>query len=498
MEKTPEASVPIRGDATRSTGHPAKRRATTELRDRSAKQRATESVGRRTRQTVTHPVDCSANQRAAPPLQAPTPAAKIRSSSAKPPKALASVASHPHPAAANLVKWVRDKRCIAQFQELVSIRRKPDNEFRFDPDRDTTSQLFQIGKDKTVFGRFLTRLCQYRLAQEVNQAKDGALRDMGGQVRMRYNTMSDSTYHHHSREGQKWVRLCGKFDGLLSFFFVYRTTCISDVEYRGFMNLLSEVGNGQDASEAFHKLLDSDYTRQLCQAGKEFQQSLEGQDVEFGWESGGESLTEQPEKKMLSSLRACQPLTENTYNPTAHPAWPRPEGWPDDWSWPANPTLERATGCDDCRGADCDCISKLPPFGPRIKNYGEKGLGLQAVASAHGKMAYRKRTTIGYLFGEIVPANTYKDERALDLVRTDMGEEVDVCQLDFRHEGSIFRLLNHGCNPSAEFKCKKVSGKWVVAVEAITDILDGAEITVRYWNSRQNKAGCLCNSCRKD
>ncbi|KAK4233475.1 hypothetical protein C8A03DRAFT_38812 [Achaetomium macrosporum] len=132
------------------------------------------------------------------------------------------------------------------------------------------------------------------------------------------------------------------------------------------------------------------------------------------------------------------------------------------------------------RKVACDCINQLSCFWPRIKDYGKKGLGLQAIASTHGQVAYRKGETIGYLFGKIVPIKTYEDCWALDFVRPDINGEPVVCQLDYRGESNIFRLLNHDCEPSARLNQKIVLGRWVVAVEAITDILDGVEITVSY------------------
>lgn len=46
--------------------------------------------------------------------------------------------------------------------------------------------------------------------------------------------------------------------------------------------------------------------------------------------------------------------------------------------------------------------------------------------------------------------------------------------------GNIFRLLNHDCKPSASLKQKIVSSRWVVAVEARTDIFGGVDITAGY------------------
>lgn len=41
-------------------------------------------------------------------------------------------------------------------------------------------------------------------------------------------------------------------------------------------------------------------------------------------------------------------------------------------------------------------------------------------------------------------------------------------------------LLNHDCRPSALIKPLKVSGRWIIGIQAKQDIFDGSEITISY------------------
>jgi hypothetical protein len=234
--------------------------------------------------------------------------------------------------------------------------------FRFEPNRDTIVQLFQIADKRTPFGTFFTRFCQFQLAKEVDGTKNGSLRTVG--VRKRYADKLGwtlSTFDYHIKEGRKWARLCGPFDGLLCFFFLGDTLTLG-MEYRQYKELLAEASTeeARSAQHQLHQLLDSDdCARKLCQAGRAFQDSLQGKDVEFWWESGREDLISLPRAERLSFLQPRLPVTDNTYDPSKYPDWPRPAGWPGEWQWPANPTLEGAAGCHCCREVACDCINQL-------------------------------------------------------------------------------------------------------------------------------------------
>jgi hypothetical protein len=444
----------------------------------------------------TLPMDASATEQMdRPPKRRPT-AAPTTATLKRPAREARTRAADRPSSEAVLAEALCSEEAVTQFQSLVKCRRSPDNMFRLQTNHNTIIQLFQIADQKTLFGEFFTRFCQYRLAKQVDGKKDGSIRTVG--IRRQYARelgWSISKFDHHINMGRKWVRLCGPFDGLLCFFLLRSH---QGVDYQQYKELLARVWTeeAKDAQHRLHQLLETDDCARLCQAGKAFQDSLQGKDVEFGWESSRKDLAKLPKDQKLTFLQPRPLAAENIYDPSEYPGWPRPAGWPDEWQWPANPTLEGAEGCHECGEVGCDCIVQLPGIGTRIKDYGEKGLGLQAVASTHGQIAYRKGTAIGYLFGKIVPAGTAGDCWALDFVRPDIGGEPVVCQLDCRDTSNIFRLLNHDCKPSACFKFKIASGRWVVAVEARTDIMDGAEITVSYGQKHFGDL-CLCVTCQR-
>ncbi len=191
-------------------------------------------------------------------------------------------------------------------------------------------------------------------------------------------------------------------------------------------------------------------------------------------------------------------ITENIFDLSAFPSWPRPPKWPAWWSWPVDPTIESA-GCDYCdtwaAQGTCDCTNHVfAKSKPRIKRYEETGLGLQAVATSHGQIAHTKGTVIGHITGKIVPLNTRDDSWTLEIVRPDIHEPV--CQLDCSEASNCFRLLNHDCNPSALFVPAAVSGRVFITVVARRDIYDGAEITISY-GKRYFKGNCRCQTCSK-
>ncbi|KAK3377669.1 hypothetical protein B0H63DRAFT_477671 [Podospora didyma] len=373
-----------------------------------------------------------------------------------------------------LIKGIFSKASIDQFQLLVSYKRAPDNNFRFDDDVDSVSRFAKrlaIVEQNSIFGTFMLRFTQSQLARMLDSTKRGSIRDALG--------WKPKQLDHYLNRGRKWNRICDPYNGLLCFLFLtpHNPYEISHDDYHNM---------DEDDIKAFHQLLDSDVTRSLCAAGKAFQDSLKGAgDIEFKWETIHEApTTPLSEDDMLSHLQPCQPITENVHNPAKYPEWPRPSSWPEEWDWPANP-LEGATGCDRCKEMACDCFSQQFEFRPCIKRYGVKGLGLQATARSHGQIAYRRGAVIGYLFGEIVPAGTYTNDRwALDFVRSDVDDEEPVCQLYCGLESNSFRLLNHDCSPVACFIERKVS-----------DIYDGMEITVSYGKDFFGD-GCSCETCK--
>ncbi|KAK0701749.1 hypothetical protein B0T26DRAFT_734491 [Lasiosphaeria miniovina] len=371
----------------------------------------------------------------------------------------------------NIIQGIFSKASIEQFQSVINFRRAPDNSFRFDDEIDATIRLakrIKLTEENTLFGKFARRFFQSRLARDLDSTKRGFER-VDSATRQKFQNaleFSTSKMDFYLSHGRKWNRICGPYDGLLCYLFL--------TPHNPFNILPEDYHNiAEHDIKVLHGLLGIPLTRDLCAAGIAFQGSLED---------------------MVFYLQPYQPIVKNVYNPAKYPDWPRPRMWPENWSWPTNPL--DAIGCDICKKTTCNCLNQNHhQYKPRIKRYPGKGLGLQAVAGSHGQIAYTQGATIGYLFGEMVPAGTYENTWAFNFVRSDVDDEQPICQLYCGPESNSFRLLNHDCSPLARFVERKISGQFVMSVEAAKDIYDGMEITASYGKGffREN---CLCETCR--
>ncbi|KAK0708710.1 hypothetical protein B0H67DRAFT_442504, partial [Lasiosphaeris hirsuta] len=163
---------------------------------------------------------------------------------------------------------------------------------------------------------------------------------------------------------------------------------------------------------------------------------------------------------------------------------PRPPAWLETWPWPANPTRipDSERQCDFCRKPGCSCINRLlypkPRPTPQIKSFPEGRLGLQAVASEPGQIAYRVGDPIGCLYGEIAPLGAYDNEQTIEFVKPRHTEENAVCRIRRGDVGNLFWFLNHSHKPLARFLQTRVSGRWVMEIRAFQDIYDGSEINI--------------------
>jgi len=284
------------------------------------------------------------------------------------------------------------------------------------------------------------------------------------------------------------MRICGDYEGLLCFIFLESTNPfkISADQY-----LSVEETN----LKIFHGLLESDYTTTISSVGKAFLETLQSTtaDKEFAWEGKSVPLERLSEKDLLL-FPICN---NNTYHSEKYPDWPEPVGWPEDWNWPCDPTWVHPDmiDCGKCgKKTKCECINLPRRSMPRIKFYGEKGRGLQAVASVPGEYAYRKGDFIGELTGELVPPGKL-NEWTMEVKRPDI--QAVVCEIYSGKTGNCCRMINHGChasNPPAEFVVMQVSGRYRIMVVARRHTLDGEEITAFCGPGFMKKA-CRCDAC---
>ena len=402
-----------------------------------------------------------------------------------------------------LVSAIWSRPAIAQFCSLVRSRRDPGAmRVELDLEGDVLTRIerrvrnINISSRRSMLEKLLVRLNQSYLAEDVDNSKDGRLRAdtaVLDRIRNKFG-WKRSTFDYHRQKGSQWRRVCGPYEGLMCLIFLELPTSfgISPQNYL-------EMKPADLAT--FHRLLDHPYTKSICAAGKAFQESLIGtaNDVEFMWEGREPSLDTVSEENLLRWLKPFPSTSEDIYEPDKYPHWPRPAGWPEMWQWPVDPmslpTGTDETPCDLCSETACPCIDIINQVKPRIKDYGEKGRGLQARARVAGQLAYQKGDLIGQITGELVPLGWQHDGWTLEVVRADISEEPAVCQIHSATVGNPFRLMNHDCEPSARFRGMRVSGRYRAMVEARGDIRDGEEITAYYGRDYFTK-GCPCEKHR--
>ena len=408
--------------------------------------------------------------------------------------------SHEHgatPKIFSLATAIMSQAAAAQFHHLVTSTRelKTTSTIRLDVSEEPSSRLVQrlrridTSGRRSMLEKFVVRTLQVFLAKELTP-EDGRQRVDSALIK---NALEETgwkrdTLYYHLKQGRKWTRICGDYEGLLCFFFLEPTNPfeISADQY------LSMEDNDL---KIFHDLLKSDYITAICSAGKAFQGCLQSTavDTEFVWEGKGVSA----EKLSAKDLLPFPVIDNKTAHMEREPDWPRPEGWPDDWPWPCDPFWVHPDmmKCDVCQNeTKCDCINLTARAMPRIKFYDRKGRGLQAVAPVPGGYAYRTDDLIGELLAELVAPEKY-GQHAMEVKRPDI--QAHVCQMYFGKRGNNLRLINHGCqdsNPPAEFRIMQISGRYRMMVVARRNILDGEEITA-FCGSGYMKEQCLCDAC---
>ncbi|KIW79844.1 hypothetical protein Z517_06459 [Fonsecaea pedrosoi CBS 271.37] len=424
-----------------------------------------------------------------------------------------------------MVAAIQSRDAIKQFFDIVQGRRDTEPGFRMnsitspskrqiqseDPTRMVENDMNVISmlSCKTAFHGFLTRLFQVRLADHVDKLKGDRLRSETAVIAdiLRRTGMSNRQYLYHREKGEKWRKYHKAFPGILCFIPVgnrrsgFSSSSWLDLNERIFAFLCSR--------------LDDEHTSALCVAGRAFEHSLDptADDVDFIWESQNVSLDRISKAKLLSTLELFPAKHENVYDPNAYPDWPRPDEWPDDSPWPVDPTSLPPSGgveckvchrsncpCELCHRGDCQCAAIRHKTQPRIRDYTrkyqDKNRGLQAVAWEAGQIVYSEGDIIDFITGELSPPDMYANGRCIQVDRSDILGEPTVAQINCAKCGSVYRLANSSCDPSARFRGMRVSGKFRIAIVAARNIFDGEEITVYYGKRYWGRAKCRCPVCR--
>ncbi|SPJ72380.1 uncharacterized protein FTOL_02108 [Fusarium torulosum] len=184
---------------------------------------------------------------------------------------------------------IRSTGAVEQFIDLVRQWRQQQSQSTFTLDS-TKSPLEQAMASviryvgKTRLDKFCLRHAQMRLAQEADREKRPRQLRINTESIDNLSTkykMTPTNIHRHLRDGAQWSRICGRHGGLLAFVFLdtYNDFTIKKGEWVALGHL-----DNTELAKTFHQHLDDDYTRNLCEAGKIFEEMVSGALVTFQWE----------------------------------------------------------------------------------------------------------------------------------------------------------------------------------------------------------------------
>ncbi|EXL68465.1 hypothetical protein FOPG_15473 [Fusarium oxysporum f. sp. conglutinans race 2 54008] len=186
---------------------------------------------------------------------------------------------HQHPSTAELnvykqVAAVRSTMAIQQFITLVKDWKNEEATVHIDKTKDKLNQSVQSVKffeGRTKLSKFGLRLTQRKLAREADtvkgpiqkQLKPGFLDKLAADHCMTKDRLKD-----HIQEGRQWNFICQSHDGLLPFILLDSKNPFG-IKKQNWTNLYREEFTKE--ANAFRSLLDDEYMRNLCEAGKSFE-----------------------------------------------------------------------------------------------------------------------------------------------------------------------------------------------------------------------------------
>ncbi|KAF5695730.1 hypothetical protein FGLOB1_13961 [Fusarium globosum] len=186
-----------------------------------------------------------------------------------------------------LVAAVRSTLAIEQFIEVVRQCRDPEIKTRLTQARSSLAgavELMKATDDHTKAPRLRVRLAQLNLSQQSEKEKTGPQKNHKAgfldELAAKHG-LTRPRLKHHLQEGGKWTSLCMSHDGLLPFIFL-RSEKALGITKEDWATVTRDENN-----RTFHKLLDDDYMRNLCTAGRALERLLLGESVKFLWEKNG-------------------------------------------------------------------------------------------------------------------------------------------------------------------------------------------------------------------
>jgi len=280
--------------------------------------------------------------------------------------------------------------------------------FKIDKSRSLIIQLINVISilgERSLLTDFLNRLTRLKLAEIIDNRKVGrsntdpsTITNLIHDLKWKDTQKSRDKLRNYLKDGRKWKRICGKFDGLL---------CLIPPNWEDKENPRKASGRiyqemSDDDIRLFHSLLDSNQLIEpMCRVGNAFQASLwDNMAVpEFQWESEDpKEVARLPLNKLAPLIREFQVIDANECYFEKYD-WPKPDCW--QWDWPQYPTWAPPSDklCDLCDLCEidnlCNCITTcLPQIIPEITNEGKKGQGVRAIDRPRGVKGLREAAIV--------------------------------------------------------------------------------------------------------
>ncbi|RYC81161.1 hypothetical protein BFJ63_vAg15960 [Fusarium oxysporum f. sp. narcissi] len=187
---------------------------------------------------------------------------------------------HPSTAELNVYKQVAAVRSIMAIQQFITLVKDWKNEeatVHIDKTQDKLNQSVESVKffeGRTKLSKFGLRLTQRKLAREADkvkgpiqkQLKPGFLDKLAVDHCMTKDRLKD-----HIQEGRQWNFICKSHDGLLPFILLDSKNPFG-IKKQNWTNLCRKEFTKE--ANAFRSLLDDEYMRNLCEAGRTFQERV--------------------------------------------------------------------------------------------------------------------------------------------------------------------------------------------------------------------------------
>jgi hypothetical protein len=214
-----------------------------------------------------------------------------------------------HDQVLKLATAIRSRSALLQFCSMVKASRLQQDNRTFEDVNDYEERFVQcianlnsseMGSD---LQKLRVRLDQIRLVDSLENSRTGQLRcssEVKRKVLKRFN-WTESTLKEHQKKGNMWKKICDPFPGLLCFIFPQRGN-VDKIKQKDYLDLASN----STQLEEFHMLLQNNYVRSLCVAGKAFQDSLMGGSLEqLKWEVENVDIWTLAEEEVLHYITPC-------------------------------------------------------------------------------------------------------------------------------------------------------------------------------------------------